>query len=33
MDDVVETIGENRIVQVVTDNGANYKVADQLLMQ
>ena len=33
MNEVVESIGENRVVQVVTDNGANYKATGQLLMQ
>lgn len=32
-DDIVETISENRIVQVVRDNGVSYKAAGQLLMQ
>ena len=32
MDDVVRVIGESRVVQVVTDNGANYKKAGQQLM-
>ncbi|GAU36121.1 hypothetical protein TSUD_374840 [Trifolium subterraneum] len=33
MDEVVDEIGEENIVQVVTDNAANYKAADELLMQ
>jgi len=30
---IVERIGEANVVQVVTDNAANYKVAGQLLME
>ena len=26
MNDIVEEVGEDNVVQVVTDNGANYKV-------
>ncbi|KAK2352441.1 hypothetical protein QL285_096432 [Trifolium repens] len=33
IDDVVEEIGEENVVQVVTDNAANYKAAGELLMQ
>ena len=32
MDRVVESVGEEHIVQIVTDNGANFKKAGQLLM-
>ncbi|XP_072952867.1 uncharacterized protein [Typha angustifolia] len=32
MDEVVQEIGEKRVVQVVTDNEANYKAAGNLLM-
>jgi len=32
LDAIVERIGEENVVQVVTDNTANYKVAGQLLM-
>ena len=32
LDAIVERIGEENIVQVVTDNAANYKAAGQLLM-
>ena len=30
---IVERIGEANVVQVVTDNAANYKAAGQLLME
>lgn len=33
IDDVVEEIGEENVVQVVTDNAANYKAAGELLME
>jgi hypothetical protein len=33
IDDVVEEIGEENVVQIVTDNAANYKAAGELLMQ
>ena len=32
MDDVVEEVGEENVIQVVTDNAANYKAAGELLM-
>lgn len=32
-DDTVEKVGEDNVVQVVTDNGANYKAAGELLME
>jgi hypothetical protein len=32
LDAIVERIGEENVVQVVTDNTANYKAAGQLLM-
>jgi len=33
LDDVVEFVGEENVVHVVTDNVANFKVARDLLMQ
>lgn len=33
MDDVVEEVGEEHVVQVITDNAANNKAASELLMQ
>ncbi|BAT78621.1 hypothetical protein VIGAN_02132200, partial [Vigna angularis var. angularis] len=33
LDDVVEFVGEENVVQVVTDNAANFKAAGELLMQ
>jgi len=33
IDDIVEEVGENNVIQVVTDNAANYKAAGELLMQ
>nr|KAJ0190830.1 hypothetical protein LSAT_V11C800390750 [Lactuca sativa] len=33
LDDFVEKIGEENVVQVVTDNAANYKAAGEMLMQ
>ena len=33
LDAIVERIGEENVVQVVTDNAANYKAAGQLLME
>ena len=33
MDEMVEEIGEHRVVQVVTDNEASYKAAGRLLME
>ncbi|KAI5419265.1 hypothetical protein KIW84_043438 [Lathyrus oleraceus] len=32
MDDIVEEVGEENVVQIVTDNAANYKLAGQMLM-
>ena len=32
LDDFVEKIGEEHVVQVVTDNAANYKAAGTMLM-
>ena len=32
MDKVIEEVGEENIVQVVTDNEASFKAADMLLM-
>ena len=33
MDDVVEEIGEDNVIQIETDNAANYKATGDLLMQ
>ena len=33
LDDVVEEVGEENVVQVVTDNAANYKSAGKMLME
>ncbi|XP_058726393.1 uncharacterized protein LOC131597734 [Vicia villosa] len=33
LDDVVNLVGEENVVQVVTDNAANYKAAGEMLMQ
>eukprot|EP00262_Sarcandra_glabra_P001415 TRINITY_DN1151_c0_g1_i1.p1 TRINITY_DN1151_c0_g1~~TRINITY_DN1151_c0_g1_i1.p1 ORF type:complete len:405 (-),score=41.67 TRINITY_DN1151_c0_g1_i1:1916-3130(-) len=33
MDEMVEQVGESRVVQIVTDNAANYKAAGKLLME
>ncbi|XP_068503640.1 uncharacterized protein [Phaseolus vulgaris] len=33
MDDVVEEVGEDNVMQIVTDNAANYKAVGDLLMQ
>ncbi|XP_061357659.1 uncharacterized protein LOC133301963 [Gastrolobium bilobum] len=33
IDDVIEDVGEDNVVQIVTDNAANYKRAGELLMQ
>ena len=32
MDDIVEDVGKENIVQVVTRNAANYKAASRMLM-
>ncbi|KAI5411161.1 hypothetical protein KIW84_056341 [Lathyrus oleraceus] len=32
MDDIVEEVGEENVVQIVTDNAANYKLVGQMLM-
>ena len=32
IDDIVEEVGENNVIQVVTNNAANYKAAEELLM-
>ena len=29
----IEEIGEDKVVQVITDNGANYKAAGRILME
>jgi hypothetical protein len=33
MDDIVEEVGEENVIQIVTDNAANYKLAGQMLME
>ncbi|KAK8942544.1 hypothetical protein KSP39_PZI009067 [Platanthera zijinensis] len=33
LDEVVEKVGEENVVQVVTDNASNYKAAGQMLME
>jgi len=33
LDDVVEFVGEENVVQVVTDNAANFKAAGELLIK
>ncbi|XP_057434397.1 uncharacterized protein LOC130727307, partial [Lotus japonicus] len=33
VDEVVEEVGEENVIQVITDNAANYKAAGELLMQ
>jgi len=33
LDDIVEEIGEENVVQIVTDNAANYKAVGELLMK
>ncbi|XP_019465412.1 PREDICTED: uncharacterized protein LOC109363616 [Lupinus angustifolius] len=33
MDDIMEEVGEANVVQIVTDNAANYKAAGQMLME
>ncbi|CAI8600370.1 unnamed protein product [Vicia faba] len=33
MDDIVEEVGEENVIQIVTDNDANYKLAGQMLME
>ncbi|XP_019453408.1 PREDICTED: uncharacterized protein LOC109354992 [Lupinus angustifolius] len=33
IDEIVEEIGEDNVVQVVTDNASNYKVAGEMLME
>jgi hypothetical protein len=33
LEEKIQEIGQDKVVQVVTDNGANYKAAGQLLMQ
>ncbi|XP_058754740.1 uncharacterized protein LOC131627905 [Vicia villosa] len=33
IDDIVEEVGEENVVQVITDNAANYKAAGELLME
>ncbi|KAF7825683.1 zf-BED domain-containing protein/DUF659 domain-containing protein/Dimer_Tnp_hAT domain-containing protein [Senna tora] len=33
LDEIVEQVGEENVVQVITDNATNYKVAGQMLME
>ena len=33
LDDVVNFVGEENVVQVITDNAANYEATEELLMQ
>ncbi|XP_031392253.1 uncharacterized protein LOC116204300 [Punica granatum] len=33
IDDIVEQVGEENVVQIVTDNAANYKAAGEMLME
>ena len=33
LDEVVDRVGEENVVQLVTDNAANYKLAGEMLMQ
>jgi hypothetical protein len=33
IDDIIEEVGEDNVLQVVTDNVANYKAAGDLLVQ
>jgi len=33
LDDIVEEIGEENVVQIVTENAANYKAASELLIK
>ena len=33
LDDVVEEVGEDIVIQVITDNASNYKKAGELLME
>lgn len=33
IDAVVEEVGEDNVIQVVTDNAANYKAASEILMR
>ena len=33
LDEVVDRVGEENVVQVVTDNATNYKLAGEMLMQ
>jgi len=33
MDDVVEEVGEENVIQVITNNAGNYKACRELLMQ
>ena len=33
LDEVVDKVGEESVVQLVTDNAANYKLAGEMLMQ
>jgi len=33
MDDIIEAVGEENIVQILTDNATNYKLVWQMLME
>ena len=33
IDDVIDKIGEDNVLQVITDNASNYKLTDKLLME
>ncbi|PKI39183.1 hypothetical protein CRG98_040429 [Punica granatum] len=33
IDDIVEQVGEENVIQIVTDNAANYKAAGEMLME
>jgi len=33
MDDIIEVVGEENIVQILTDNATNYKLVWQMLME
>jgi len=33
LDAIIERIGEENVVQVITDNAVNYKAAEQILME
>ena len=33
LDNVVETVGEKKVVQVITDNASNYKTSGEMLIE